>query len=166
MRNSVYVALPLLALLALLQTAVLPFFPVFHVSPQLPLLVALSWGLLRGIDEGVVWAFVAGLFMDLFSITPMGLSSLTFMVSITAVLLLQNIFPSSQVLIPIIAAALTTLLNLVLQLIALRILGFTANFNAVTIIPPITLLNTIAMLPIYWGMAFILRTVQPRRVQL
>ncbi|MCP4417208.1 MAG: rod shape-determining protein MreD, partial [Chloroflexi bacterium] len=87
MSASIYLAIPLMIVLGLVQTAVLPHFPILGNTPQLALLVALSWGMLHGIEEGVIWAFLGGIFTDLFSISPVGVSSLAFMVGITAVLL-------------------------------------------------------------------------------
>ena len=75
MSSSIYVAIPVMALLTVLQTAVLPHFPIFGLVPQLPFLFALAWGIVRGLDEGVVWAFVAGFLVDLLSVTPLGISA-------------------------------------------------------------------------------------------
>ena len=82
MAVNFYAAIPLMAVLAILQTAVLPRFPIAGLEPQLVFLVALAWGLLRGLEEGLVWAFIAGLWLDLFSMTPLGLSSLAFMAAV------------------------------------------------------------------------------------
>ena len=38
--------------------------------PNLMLLVVLIWAMVRGLDEGVVWAFVGGLIVDLLSGGP------------------------------------------------------------------------------------------------
>ena len=82
MAVNFYAAIPLMAVLAVLQTAVLPRFPIAGLEPQLVFLVALAWGLLRGLEEGLVWAFIAGIWADLFSLTPLGLSSLAFMAGV------------------------------------------------------------------------------------
>ena len=50
MAVNFYVAIPLMAVLAILQTAVLPRFPIAGLEPQLVFLVALAWGLLRGLE--------------------------------------------------------------------------------------------------------------------
>ena len=61
MSSTIYLAIPVMLVLAVVQTAVLPRFPIFGLVPLLPFLVALAWGLLRGMNEGIVWAFVGGL---------------------------------------------------------------------------------------------------------
>jgi hypothetical protein len=60
MPNSVYAAVPLMALLAVGQTAVFARLPILGAVPLIPFLVALLWGLLRGIEEGAIWAFAPG----------------------------------------------------------------------------------------------------------
>ena len=85
MRATVYVAIPLMLLLAVLQTAVLPRFPILGLTPLLPLLVVISWTLLHGLEEGLVWGFTAGLAMDLFSIGPLGATALAYMTAVLAV---------------------------------------------------------------------------------
>jgi rod shape-determining protein MreD len=41
-------------------------------QPDIVLLAIVAWGLLRGPAEGMIWAFMGGLLLDLFSGGPMG----------------------------------------------------------------------------------------------
>ncbi|MCA9964023.1 MAG: rod shape-determining protein MreD [Anaerolineales bacterium] len=166
MSASVYVAFPLMALLGVLQTAVLPHFPILGQVPVLPFLVALAWGLLRGVNEGAVWAFMAGFWQDMFSIVPLGTHALVFLLAITAVLLIQQLLPLSQFLLPALFATIATILYLILHTMLLRLLGFSLTLNAVTSLLPIVILHAIIILPIYWLMNQINRRVNPRRVEL
>jgi rod shape-determining protein MreD len=166
MSASIYLAFPLMALLGVLQTAVLPHFPILGQVPLLPFLVALSWGLLRGVNEGAVWAFMAGFWQDMFSIVPMGTHALVFLVAITAVLLIQQLFPISQFLLPALFAAIATLIYLILHTLLLRILGFPLTVTAATYLLPVILLHALGILPIYWFMNQINRRLSPRRVEL
>ncbi len=150
MRYSIYVAIPLMLFLAVLQTAVLPRFSILEMSPQLPFLVALAWGLLHSWEEGIVWAFVAGLSMDIFSIAPFGATALVYLVAVTAVLLLNNAFPTSRVLMPMLTAAIATVIAFILDLLLLRIFGILNSLQALTFLPTLVLLNSITILPIYW----------------
>ena len=119
MAVNFYAAIPLMAVLAIIQTAILPRFPIAGVEPQLLFLVALAWGLLRGLDEGLVWAFIAGIWVDLFSLTPVGLSSLAFMAGVAAPILLQPMLPPRRLPVTALLAALGTLIYLLLYVIAL-----------------------------------------------
>lgn len=165
MKSSIYIAIPVMLALSVLQTAVLPYFSFLHLSPQLPLLVALAWGLLRGLDEGMLWAFVGGLCMDLFSISPIGLTALGYMAAVTAVLWLQQAFPPSHIIMPILLAALATAIYLIINLLFLRLFGFLSNLQVITTLWPLILLNAIAMLPIYWLLYGLDHLFRPRRLE-
>lgn len=166
MSSSIYAAVPIMLLLALGQTAVLPHLTPFNLSPQLPLLVALGWGLLRGVDEGVVWSFVGGLCMDLFSMTPLGVTALAYMGAATAVLWTQKVLPANRFLLPVLLATLATVLTLLIQLILLRLLGTISNFQVAATLWPLLLLNAFFMLPVYWLLYGTDRIIRPRRIQL
>jgi rod shape-determining protein MreD len=166
MSSSIYLAIPLMLVLGLVETAVLPHFPIFGAEPQLAFVVALAWGLLYGIEEGVVWAFFAGIFTDFFSITPVGVSSLGFMVGVTAVIFVQQALPKSRVLLPLALAGLATVISFILNIIMLRLFGTIADFQSITVLPTVILVNMLTILPVYWLFYFINRMLRPRRVQL
>lgn len=166
MRYSIYLAIPLLGLLAVLQTAVLPKFTILGASPQLPFLVALTWGLLHTHEEGMIWAFIAGVWTDVFSISPMGVTALVYVVAVTAVLIINNAFPTSRLLMPVLMAGLATIIAYLLNLLILRMLGLISNFHAVNFLPTLVLLNSITILPIYWLNYALERKFRPKRVQL
>ncbi len=73
---TIYLVVPLLAIVAILQTTIVPHLTIWGVFADLPLLVVVSWSLLRGPREGIVWGFVAGLVVDLFSGAPFGAATL------------------------------------------------------------------------------------------
>jgi rod shape-determining protein MreD len=160
-----YAAIPLMAVLAIIQTAILPRFPIAGVEPQLLFLVALAWGLLRGLDEGLVWAFIAGIWVDLFSLTPVGLSSLAFMAGVAAPILLQPMLPPRRLPVTALLAALGTLIYLLLYVIALGLLGHGLSAVGLAGLLPIVLLHAILVLPIYYVVHQLLRVLQPRRVE-
>ncbi len=166
MTVSIYLAIPLMLVLGLVETAVLPHFPIFGTTPQLAFLVALAWGLLYGVEEGAVWAFFAGVFTDLFSISPVGVSSLAFMVAITAVIWTTQALPTSRLLLPVALAGLATVISFIVEIVLLRLFGTIADFQSIIILPNILLLHILAILPIYWLFYLLDRTVRPRRVQL
>ena len=166
MSTSIYLAVPLMILLGVVETAVLPHFPILGVSPQLAFLVALTWGLLYGLEEGATWAFFAGIFTDLFSISPMGISSLAFIGGITAVIFIKQALPTSRVIFPLVLAGIATVISFIIEIVLLRLFGTITNFQSVSVLPTTILINILAILPIYWLLYMIDRTVRPRRVQL
>lgn len=166
MTPSIYVAIPLMALLTILQTAVLPHLTILGLAPQLPFLVALSWALVRGLEEGLGWAFIGGLFLDMFSITPIGVSSLAFMVGIIAVLWIERALPASRVILPVVLALLATFVSLLVLVVMLRFSGWPGSLQQITLLLPLTILHAVLILPVYWLVYRLDRRARPRRVEL
>ncbi len=166
MRYSIYLAIPLMLGLAVIQTAVLPHFTILGMSPHLPFLVALTWGLLHTRDEGLIWGFIAGLCMDIFSISPFGLTALTYLVAIMVALIVNDAFPVSRVLMPALMAGLATIIAFILNLLILRIIGVIYNFHALSFLPTLVLLNAITILPIYWLIYFLESKFRPKQIHL
>ena len=79
-RFSPYLLVPFLLVVALFQTTVLPELTVLGIKPELMLLSVLAWSLLRGPEEGLVWAFLGGLMLDVLSGGPFGASTLALLV--------------------------------------------------------------------------------------
>ena len=166
MSSTIYLAIPVMLLLAVVQTAVLPRFPILGLIPQLPFLVALAWGLLRGMNEGIVWAFIGGLLLDLFSIAPMGVTSFSFMLAILAVIWIENAIPADRFFVPVIMAIAATVINLLIYLILLRLLGYPTTLQGASALLPTALLHGALILPVYWLLFYLDRIFRPRPVTL
>ena len=165
MLASVLMAVPVMALLTIVQTAVFPRLPILGVTPSLPFLVALAWSLLRGLDEGLVWGFVAGLFMDLFTIAPVGGSSLTYMIAIGAATLISDLLPVNRFVNPILLGAAASLIQILLYTGYLRLFGYATDFSRATLLPQVAV-QTAVFLPIYWLFYLSGRLLRPRPVSL
>jgi rod shape-determining protein MreD len=165
MSPTIYLAAPIMLLLAVVQSAILPHFPILGYVPQLLFLVALAWGSLRGVNEGLLWGFVAGFCQDLFSTTPMGLTSLAFTLAIFAVIMATQIFPSNRFFLPILQAAVATLIFLLLYLFLLRVTGYGVGLATIVAFLPLILLHGVLILPVYWLLNGLIYAVQPRRIQ-
>lgn len=164
--SSAYVAVPVMLLLAVLQTAVLPQFPIFGLVPLLPLLVAIGWGLQRGVTEGAIWAFIGGLALDLYSVGPTGLTALTFVTAVVLVILMVELLPKSRVFLPAIAGAAATFIYLVLYLLGLWAFDFLNSLQTATALLPLIILHAGLVLPISWLITFIDNAARPRPVKL
>jgi rod shape-determining protein MreD len=77
---SLYITIPLVTAFALLQDVLLSRVSLLGARPDLLFLAVVCWALLRGSAEGVVWAFIGGLVLDLFSGGPMGGLTLAYVV--------------------------------------------------------------------------------------
>jgi rod shape-determining protein MreD len=166
MSSTIYLAIPVMLLLAVVQTAVLPRFPILGLVPQLPFLVALAWGLLRGMNEGIIWAFIGGLLLDLFSVAPMGATSFSFMLAIVAVIWVENAMPADRFFVPVIMAIAATVINLLIYLILLQLLGYPTTLQGAAVLLPTAILHGALILPVYWLLFYFDRIFRPRPVAL
>ena len=165
MPKHIFVAIPLMAVLAILHTSVLAQIPVLGAAPQLLFLVALAWGIVREMEEGLVWAFVAGVFTDLFSLAPLGISSLAFMAGVAGPLLLQPILPPRRLLVAMLQAGLGTFIYLAVYAIGLRLFGFGVSVGGLVEMMPLVILHTVLIVPIFLLLGATLRVMRPRRVE-
>lgn len=164
MNRSIYVAIPLMAVLAVLQAAVLSRFPIAGVVAQPALLAALAWGLLRGPWEGMVWAFVAGLFLDLFSLGPVGVTSLALMVAVPVLVRAQQSLPEENVFMTTLLLLLGLVIYFPVYLIALRVTGFAFNWQTLGNLPPTLLFHAFLALPIFWLLQYLKRALYPQPI--
>jgi len=122
MSVGLYVVIPFVVLLAIIQATVLPAFPLFGVIPGLWLVVAVGWSLVRGMREGLVLAFVGGLIIDLLSAAPLGVSSISLMLAIAVVTFLQRFLPRNRTVVPALLMALATIIFWFVYLLLLRLI--------------------------------------------
>jgi rod shape-determining protein MreD len=177
-------ALPILALAAVLQVGllprllvdsidfgVLPFLnvplevPIYHGQLSLVLILVLSWTVHAPIEEAIFWAFVGGIFQDILNpIIPTGVSVLGFLLMVFAIKAFEQNFYrfsivllTSFVLIGTVIQHLSVFLALSLQDYSVPIVELLQTFTL-----PTLGINLLACFPIY----FLLRQVQirlPRR---
>jgi rod shape-determining protein MreD len=77
---NLYLSLPLLTGVALVQTVLLSRVNLWGARPDLMLLLVLIWAVVRGVDEALVWGFIGGLIVDLLSGGPLGTTALALVV--------------------------------------------------------------------------------------
>jgi rod shape-determining protein MreD len=156
---NAYWTFALLIALVLLQSTVVPQFTVLGVHPDLPLIVVTAWSLLRGTEEGLLWALIGGVTMDFVSGAPFGMSTLPLLiVSFGAGLSQRGIFRFDLV-IPILVIPVATLIYQAAMLAWLKAFGWPVTWaeGIGRIILPSILVNTLAMPPVYWLLRLISR---------
>lgn len=140
---SLYYGIPILLIAAVLQSAWLEEVQILGGRPDLVLLLVVTWSVIRGAREGVVWGFVGGICSDLLSGGSFGLWTL----SLTVVGLLAG-QPWVHALGPTIMrlalmSALGTVLGHSVLLTLMMLLGYVVDFGRgfQTVILPATVLN-------------------------
>ncbi len=149
-----YLMIPLLLLLSLLQSTTVARFKLAGVKPDLVLLMVIIGALVYGARPAVLWAFIAGLGLDIFSGGPLGASSLALMASALVAGLGHRPLSRFNILVPLAAAALGTLIYAAVYLTILGVLEV-AGVSSLQlplldtvrdIVLPVTLYNTALML--------------------
>jgi rod shape-determining protein MreD len=151
---TVYLVVPLLAVVAILQATILPHLTVWGVFPDLPLLVVVSWSLLRGVREGVVWGFIAGVAVDLLSGAPFGAATLPAIAVCLLAGLGQTTVFGAHVALPMLAMFLATILYDLLFLLVVSISGQAVIWldSLLRIILPAAALNALLTPLAFWSM--------------
>ena len=149
---SPYLACLLLVGTALAQTTLSPRLAILGVQPNVVLLVVLSWSMLQGGREGMLWGFGGGVFLDLLSGAPFGTSALSLLlVGFLAGLGEASVFRTSLSF-PLIVSFASSLLHDVVFLAILWVMGWTVDWatSLWRLVLPAAVLNT-ALMPLVYG---------------
>jgi len=102
---------------ALAQATILPSLDVLEVLPDVTLVLLLVWSALRGVPEGLIWAFGLGLFIDILALDPLGTNALALLgVALLGGLASRRFFHSTLV-IPILLAVVATIVHALVLLL-------------------------------------------------
>ena len=148
-----YVASALIAAAALLQTSSLPVLLPGRNTPNLVLLLTVSWTLLNGRKEGLLVALGGGIALDLLSGGPTGAATIALLVSslLSSVRALQA-FRGSAWLQGAVVLAATLAHQLVYAIILITtgqpyVLG-----SGLQVLGPLLVLNLIGIYAVHWGL--------------
>ena len=143
--------MPLLAVVALLQVTVAPRITVLGAKPDFVLLAVVAWSLLRGTGEGIIWGFVGGLCLSLFSGGPFALPALALIaVGFFSGLGHTNIY-RSQIALPLVTTLVATLIYGSFSLFLLYITGRSVVWldTLLRVMLPSMVFNGLLIIPVY-----------------
>lgn len=137
-----------LVLLITVQTSWLADLAPFGVPGDLMLLFTIAMGMIAGPVRGAVAGFVAGLTLDLFVLTPLGLTAFTYMVVGYGVGTVLHTILRNAVWIPPVAAFLATVAGISLYVIVGRLLGQEFRLPNLPVVMVVTAtMNTLLITP-------------------
>jgi rod shape-determining protein MreD len=151
------VSLPLAAvgavLAALLEASVLPELTVAGAKPDLVLVMAIVAALMVGVEEGLVWAFVGGLMLDLIlPDRPLGATILSLLVVTGLAIAATRVAGQNRRLVAVLlVATLTSVYHAVMIGVLAATTGVDPSAVAVSIFIVAAVLNTV--------LAFVLATI-------
>jgi rod shape-determining protein MreD len=148
-----WLAVPLLAVTALLQTTIFRQILFLDGSLDLLLLAVICWSLLRP-EEGMVWALAAGSFADIFSGGPFGLTAIAYLLTAFGIGLLHGRLRTHSPLVVMAIALFGTVLAQGVMLALLALFGRSLDLGYVLayVTLPTAFLNTLCAVPIYLGL--------------
>jgi rod shape-determining protein MreD len=145
-----FLTVPLLALLALLQTAVFRQILFLDGNLDLLLVAVIYWSLLRP-EEGLAWAMLAGIFADIFSGGPFGITSIAYLLVAVSIGALHGRLWTHGPLAVMATALFGTVVAHLASVAMLVLFGHTleVGYLLTYVTLPTAFLNTIASVPVY-----------------
>ena len=148
---STLLAIPVLSLLLILQSAIFSRITLLHGSADLLLLAVLAWALQERVDTAWRWGIIAGLLVSMASALPFGAALSGYLLATGMALLLRQRVWQRPVLAMFVATFFATLLTHAIDLAALRLAGspisLSESLNLITL--PSILLNLLLAIPIF-----------------
>lgn len=149
---GLFTAVWLLPVVALVQVTVASRFALHGDIPGLVLILVIDWGILRGTDEGMLWALVGGLCLDVFSGWPMGTNTVALVIVASLVSLGEATFMRTHALVPIATVFAATILYYGIALFILEStqqpVDWIAEFRDAVL--PVALYNAVLNIPAFW----------------
>ncbi len=162
------VGLPVLLVLAVLQSSVLSQLQLLDGAPDLPLLAVISWALTGRMHESLGLALFAGLFVDLLSGLPFGMSAIILIFVTFLVSLFEGRFWEANLLMPLGVTLIASLAYHLLGIMAVLVIGRSTDlgFALTRIVMPSTFLNLVLILPFSQAAAGLRRSLYPPEVRI
>jgi rod shape-determining protein MreD len=160
------VGLPLLGLLAILQSAVLSHVGLLDGRPDLVLLAVVGWSLTGRWREAMIWGFAGGFLLDLLSGIPFGTSAVALVVVASVASLLEGRFWEANLLIPLGVMLFASLAyhGILLGVLVLAGRPIDLGMAAGRVILPSTFLNLVFAIPAAQVVASLARSLFPPEV--
>jgi len=126
--------------------------------------MVIAWTLLRGAREGLIWAFIGGLSLDILSGGPFGLFTLSLLIATLITSLFHGRLFGSSIILPLGLTFPVSLLFNGLALLFLNLLGRPIVWNEAFsfVLVPVAILNTVTMLLVFPLLYLLNRWLNPQ----
>jgi len=145
--TNLYLPLFILPFVAFLQSTILPHLEVVGLRLDLVLLTVISWSLIRGMREGMIWGFIGGSLIDLLSAAPFGVHTFAMILcGVISGLGGRNVF-RQNLLLSLGITAVASVAYYVVSMLLLQVSGWSVSWLATfgSVVIPIALLNTLSI---------------------
>ena len=148
-----------------MQTTIFAHLTLLGQSLQIVTLAAIAWGLLRNLEEGVVWGFIAGISLDFFSIGPTGAHAFSIMLAVGLIALLELGLPPGRFLLPPLFGGIGASAALLIYAALLQVSGYTADWSLINELVLFAIAQATMMVPVYWALLGLSRILYPPQVE-
>ena len=135
----------------MLQSTALAHLVVVGVKVDLVLLLVVAWSIRRGIEDGIVWALIGGLAVDLLSAEPFGTSVVGFGFAAVVAGSIGPALRQVSVLLPLILTPLTSVVASLASALVMAAVGWPMPWPATValVVLPAAVLDSVAMFLVY-----------------
>lgn len=148
---AVLISIPVLGVLAILQSSLVSRLPLLQGIPDLIMLALIAWSLQKRVQTAWQWSIIGGLVVGVYSAVPFGVYLVGYGLTTGVALVLRRRVWQVPILAMFLVTFLGTLITQSITLLALRLSGSTIPLwdalNLVTL--PSILLNLLFAIPIY-----------------
>jgi rod shape-determining protein MreD len=147
-----------------IQSSLLPKLGLVGARLDLVLVLVVVWSALRSSEEALVWGLLGGALVDLFSVAPFGVGTLTLGVTAVLASALGGLLRRTNSLLVLLLPPLLTVIANLLMLFVLQSTGWPIDLPAsvALVILPGALLNTLAGPFVYLFLRAATSWLQPR----
>jgi hypothetical protein len=161
------IAIPILGVLVLLQTAVFSRFPLLRGTADLVLIAVIAWALQKRVQTAWQWGIIGGLYIGLASALPFWATMIIFLLAVAAALALRQRVWQAPILAMFIATFALTLISHLITMGALRLNGVSLplqqTLNLITL--PSLILNLLMAIPAFFLLADLAKWVYPEKLE-
>jgi len=165
---AVFLAIPLLGLLVILQSAILSQVRLLNGTVDLVLLVLVAWSVQERVKTAWHWAVIGGLLISLASALPLSASLAGYLLATGGALVLRRALWQRPLLAMVTATFLGTLITHAVTVAALRLTGtpipLEQAINIITL--PSALLNLLLAIPVYAWIGDLANWLYPQEIEL
>ena len=153
-----------LMFVTLLQATFFPATALLNIIPDFALVLLLVWSASRGVEEGLLWAFGLGLWIDFLTLDPLGTHVLPLLtVAIIGGLARGRLFRSGLVL-PAVAVIGATITYRLVEMIVKVFSGRPVEMTGEIRLALLAALLNVLLVPLVYGFVLIMDRWIPKRV--
>ena len=161
------ISIPILAVLLILQSAILSRMTLLHGTTDLVLLAVIAWALQKRVQTAWQWGIIGGLLVTIASDLPLGVALVGYLLVVALALVLRQRVWQIPILSMFVATFFGTLIIQGMSYLALRINGYQLPLlevlNQITL--PSVLLNLVVAIPVYALIADLASWLYPEELE-